>query len=183
MSATGETGGKVDPMNEGKPTYTMADVPSDHRGIAIALVSEIRNALAPAAYLLERQDITEAETIAVFQRVLDYATLCASRLDQNESSGERVTGVRGMVADEFEAELKIRGYHGALGCNFAVVRDAIASRVAEKLAGRVVSAEQREADLREAYLAGGRDIGALDDANKRERLAAEYARSKPDGAR
>lgn len=66
--------------------------------------------------------------------------------------------------------------------------DAIAARVAEKLAGRAVAPAQREQDLREAFLAGiAHGDGWIDEhgreqtCGKDEDVAAEYARSKAGG--
>jgi hypothetical protein len=61
------------------------DVPDDPRAIAIALISEIRNALVPARHDLAQADSDPARielVRAAVQRVLNYATQCAERLDK-----------------------------------------------------------------------------------------------------
>ncbi len=61
-----------------------ANVPTDHRSIAIALVSEIRNALVPARYDLDKLGETALAARVAVQRVLDYATACAAQIDRLE---------------------------------------------------------------------------------------------------
>ncbi|HKP08493.1 MAG TPA: hypothetical protein VJU58_14665 [Microbacterium sp.] len=55
------------------------------REIAIALISEVRNALVPARFHLNKVATSPEATDALtaIQRVLDYATECAERLMKN----------------------------------------------------------------------------------------------------
>lgn len=114
--------------------------------------------------------------------------------EQRESDCKPITAheVHGLVADEFEVAITTRGFRGALGASYPEIRDSIAGQVAQRLVGRWIDVGKREADLREAFLRGGKwvaervqvtDCGAgpsvdrpsLDDVEER---AAEYARSK-----
>lgn len=104
-----------------------------------------------------------------------------------------------LSADEVREVVRkaIAADHGWMCTEQRAQADAIAARAAKELAGAVVSAEQREADLREAFIAGceramgaafldqrGQDAGAQicgPTPGDVEWLAAEYARSKAGG--
>lgn len=61
---------------------------SNPEEILIALISEVRNALVPARFHLQREQGAHAQrALAAVTRTLDFAAECAGKLDVHLSQG------------------------------------------------------------------------------------------------
>lgn len=99
-----------------------------------------------------------------------------------EAEDQRAAEGRALTADEIR-DVVLEAIEAWTDADGSQHRVRAANQVAEKLAGREVDPEQRETDLREAFVAGKEWESQRwpDDERDPASAAAEYARSKAGG--